>query len=90
MIDMEAITQIVNNINEAKTALALATGDREDIAEELIAIALDEDREITEELRSKLIHVEHEIDVAEETIEASKNMLIAMIEEDDNEEEELV
>lgn len=88
MIDLEAITQIVNNINEAKTALALATEDRADIAEELIAIALDEDREITEEIRSKLIHVEHEIDVAEETIEASKSMLIAMIEEDDNDDEE--
>ena len=83
MIDLEALTQIVNNINEAKEALELAKGDRADIAEELIAITLDEDREVSEELRSSLIHAEHEIDVAKETIEASKAMLIAMIEEDD-------
>jgi hypothetical protein len=88
MIDLEALTQIVNNINEAKEALELAKGDRADIAEELIAITLDEDREVSEELRSSLIHAEHEIDVAKETIEASKAMLIAMIEEDDETAEE--
>jgi hypothetical protein len=88
MIDLEALTQIVNNINEAKEALELAKGDRADIAEELIAITLDEDREVSEELRHSLIHTEHEIDVAKETIEASKAMLIAMIEEDDETAEE--
>lgn len=82
MIDLEAITQIVNNINEAKEAADIARQDRADIAEELIAITLNEEEEISEELRDRLRHVEHEIDLAEETIEASKNMIIAMIEED--------
>jgi hypothetical protein len=91
MINLEALTQIVNNINEAKEALELAKVDRADIAEELIAITLDEDREVSEELRHSLIHVEHEIDIAEETIEASKAMLIAIIEEtDETVEEELL
>lgn len=87
MIDLEAITQIVNNINEAKEAAEIARQDRVDIAEELIAITLNEDDEVSEELRDRLRHVEHEIDLAEETIEASKTMIIAMIEEDNAEEQ---
>lgn len=85
MIDIEAIVQIVNNINEAKEAADIARQDRADIAEELIAITLNEEEEVSEELRDRLRHVEHEIDLAEETIEASKNMIIAMIEEDSEE-----
>jgi len=86
MIDVEALTQIVNNINEAKEAQDIAKEERRDIAEELIAIALDDELEITEDLRDRLRHIEHEIDVADETIDASKRMLIAMIEEDDTNE----
>ena len=88
MIDIEAITQIVNNINEAKDALDLATGDRADAANELIDLVLNEE-EIDPEFIDKLRQIDHEIDVANETIEASKRMLIAMIEEDDSNEEEL-
>jgi len=82
MIDLEALTQIVNNINEAKEEKAIMIEERADIAEELIAIALDEEREVGEDLRDRLRHVLHELDVADETIEASKRMLVAMIEED--------
>jgi hypothetical protein len=82
MIDIEALTQIVNNINEAKDEKAIMVEERADIAEELIAIALSEEREIDEDLRDRLRHVLHEIDVADETIAASKRMLVAMIEED--------
>ena len=88
MIDIEAITQIVNNINEAKDALDLATSDRADAANELIDLVLNEE-EIEPEFIDKLRQIDHEIDVANETIEASKRMLIAMIEEDDSNEEEL-
>ena len=88
MIDIEAITQIVNNINEAKDALDLATSDRADAANELIDLVLNEE-EIDPEFIDKLRQIDHEIDVANETIEASKRMLIAMIEEDDSNEEEL-
>jgi hypothetical protein len=84
MIDIEAITQIVNNINEAKDALELATNDRADAANELIELVLNEE-EIEPEFVDKLRQIDHEIDVANETIEASKRMLIAMIEEDGNE-----
>ena len=82
MIDLEALTQIVNNINEAKDEKAIMIEEKIDIAEELIAIALDEEGEISEELRDRLRHVVHEIEVADETIAASKRMLMAMIEED--------
>lgn len=82
MIDIEALTQIVNNINEAKDEKAIMIEEKIDIAEELIAIALDEEQTVSDELRDRLRHVIHEIDVAEETIAASKRMLIAMIEED--------
>jgi hypothetical protein len=82
MIDLEALTQIVNNINEAKEEKEIMIEERADIAEELIAIALDEEREVGEDLRDRLRHVLHELDVADETIEASKRMLVAMIEED--------
>jgi hypothetical protein len=85
MIDIEALTQIINNINEAKEEKTIMIEERADIAEELIAIALDEEREIGEDLRDRLRHVLHELDVADETITASKRMLVAMIEEDDNE-----
>ena len=88
MIDIEAITQIVNNINEAKDALDLATSDRADAANDLIDLVLNEE-EIDPEFIDKLRQIDHEIDVANETIEASKRMLIAMIEEDDSNEEEL-
>ena len=82
MIDLEALTQIINNINEAKEEKAIMIEERADIAEELIAIALDEEREVVEDLRDRLRHVLHELDVADETIAASKRMLVAMIEED--------
>jgi hypothetical protein len=82
MIDLEALTQIVNNINEAKEEKEIMIEERADIAEELIAIALDEEREVGEDLRDRLRHVLHELDVADETIAASKRMLVAMIEED--------
>jgi hypothetical protein len=82
MIDLEALTQIVNNINEAKEEKAIMIEERADIAEELIAIALDEERVVDEDLRDRLRHVLHELDVADETIAASKRMLVAMIEED--------
>jgi hypothetical protein len=82
MIDLEALTQIVNNINEAKEEKAIMIEERADIAEELIAIALDEERVVEEDLRDRLRHVLHELDVADETIAASKRMLVAMIEED--------
>jgi hypothetical protein len=83
MLDLESLAQVINNVNEAKEALAIAKEERSDIAEELIAIVLDEERDVTEDLRDRLRHVEHDIDVAKETIAASKKMLIAMIEEDD-------
>ena len=82
MIDLEALTQIVNNINEAKEEKEIMIEERADIAEELIAIALDEERVVDEDLRDRLRHVLHELDVADETIAASKRMLVAMIEED--------
>ena len=88
MIDIEAITQIVNNINEANDALELALSDRSDAANELIDLVLNEE-EIEPEFVDKLRQIDHDIDVANETIEASKRMLIAMIEEDDGNEEEL-
>ncbi len=86
MIDIETITQIANNINEAKDALLLAKEDRADIVEELIATVLNEE-EIEPELVDKLRVIEHEIDVANESIEANKNMLIAIIDGDDLDEE---
>ena len=86
MIDIEAITQIVNNINEANDALELALSDRADAANELIDLVLNEE-EIEPEFVDKLRQIDHDIDVANETIEASKRMLIAMIEEESNEEE---
>jgi len=86
MIDIETITQIANNINEAKDALLLAREDRADIVEELIATVLNEE-EIEPELVDKLRVIEHEIDVANESIEANKNMLIAIIDGDDLDEE---
>ncbi len=86
MIDIETITQIANNINEAKDALLLAREDRTDIVEELIATVLSEE-EIEPELVDKLRVIEHEIDVANESIEANKNMLIAIIDGDDLDEE---
>ena len=86
MIDIEAITQIANNINEAKDALNIAKSDRVDAANELIEIVLSEE-EIESNFIDKLRQIDHEIDVANEAIQASKNMIIAMIEEDDNEKE---
>jgi hypothetical protein len=83
MIDLEALTQIVNNINEAKEKKLIMFEERADIAEELITIALDDDAVISEEIRDRLRHVEHELDDADEIIEASKKMLIAIVEEDD-------
>jgi len=89
MIDIEALTQIVENINEAKEDKAIMLGQRADIANELLVIALDEDDQIPDELRERLRHVEHQIDLAEETIEASKSMLLAMIDEEDDAEGEI-
>lgn len=83
MLDLESLAQVINNVNEAKEALAIAKEERDDIAEELIEIVLGEERDVTQELRDRLRHVEHDIDVAKESITASKKMLIAMIEEDD-------
>jgi hypothetical protein len=83
MIDLESLTQIVNNINEAKDEKQIMFEERADIAEELIAIALDEDGVVSEELRDRLRHVEHELDVIDEVIASSKRMLIAMVEEED-------
>jgi hypothetical protein len=80
MIDIETITQIANNINEAKDALLLAREDRADLIEELITTILNEE-EIEPELVDKLRLIEHEIDVANESIEANKNMLVAIIDE---------
>ncbi len=80
MIDIETITQIANNINEAKDALLLAREDRADLIEEMITTILNEE-EIKPELVDKLRLIEHEIDVANESIEANKNMLVAIIDE---------
>ena len=80
MIDIETIAQIGNNINEAKDALLLAREDRADLIEELITTILNEE-EIKPELVDKLRLIEHEIDVANESIEANKNMLVAIIDE---------
>jgi hypothetical protein len=80
MIDIETIAQIGNNINEAKDALLLAREDRADLIEELITTILNEE-EIEPELVDKLRLIEHEIDVANESIEANKNMLVAIIDE---------
>jgi hypothetical protein len=87
MIDIETITQIANNINEAKDALLLAREDRADIVEDIIAIVLAEE-EIEPELVDKLRVIEHEIDLADESIEANKNMLIAIIDGEDIEGED--
>lgn len=89
MIDIEAITQIVDNINEAREDKSIMLAQRADIANELLVIALDDDDQIPDELRDRLRHVEHQIDLAEETIDASKRMLLAMIDEDDDTEGEI-
>jgi BioD-like phosphotransacetylase family protein len=86
MIDIETITQIANNINEAKDALLLAKEDRTDLVEELVTTVLNEE-EIEPELVDKLRVIEHEIDLANESIEANKNMLIAIIDGEDLTEE---
>jgi hypothetical protein len=86
MIDIETITQIVNNINEARDSLALAREDRHDLVEDLIDTILNEE-EIAPEVVDKLRLIEHDIEVAIETIDANKNMLIVIIDEDDGVEE---
>ena len=86
MIDIETITQIVNNINEARDSLTLAREDRHDLVEDLIDTILNEE-EIAPEVVDKLRLIEHDIEVAIETIDANKNMLIVIIDEDDGVEE---